>query len=365
MVGNRASRWLHHGGTKLALEFSPDGIYLIGASSGSVHGEGVKGGPLCIIHTPGEAILWNTTDWTVQARFQDDYLHHVAWHPAKHILATSSRTQITLWDVAAGITLRRFLALEKTAAPGEYTGLAFAPDGQTLAVCSEYGFSDADVLVLDSETGGVVGKLDKLKDGRSVYRVKFLPDGKHVVGISCSYEFHFDRAYTWDAVHYTHLTTFDFNEDGYGSSVWLLESSPDGQILVTVEAETLEDQSDDVSAFEVRLWDSIFGRELAKCTMAGKCFCFGISPDASLLATMSADVKSDFSVVANQAPDYILTLTDLPSGQIRASLKSPHQEANLLYYRPESLRFSPDGRWLAVSHHKHVEVWDVRQILEM
>lgn len=359
-------RWLDHGGADLILAFSPDGTFLLGASRGTAHGVAVSGGPSNHSHTQGEAVLWNTTDWTVQTRFNDDYFHDVAWHPAKHLIATSSRTRVTSWDLSSEkpspkylLSRYSFLLEDEPATTGEYVGLAFSPGGKSLAVCSEYGFPDADVLLLDSETAEIVGTLSKNKDDREVLWVKYVSDGEHVIGLSYAYQYLVDRAYLWNSRDHTHLRTFDF----YGDGVMHIESSPDGRRLGTMEDATPGQGGDEKASCAVRLWDAISGSEINSFLLAGKCFCFGVSPDTSILAAVIADVKRDFSPITDNAPEYVFTVWDIPSGQMRAGLKSSNQESNLLSYFPETLRFSPCGRWVAVRHPKHVEVWDLQEIL--
>jgi WD40 repeat protein len=358
-----------------------------------------------IIHTPGLAILWNTKDWTVSTRFQDDFFNDIAWHPMGHLVATSSRRRVTLWKAATGQPLRKFLEADEIDDRMDYDGLAFSPNGQSLAVCSERGFRNADVLILDSHSGEVVHRLIKEEDGRAVFLVRFLPDGKQIVGLSYDYDY-IDRAYLWHAMDGTHLTTFDLYKcfdnfeprlevsptgrflatngdaqlweleakskyswhlqhtcEAHAYGVWHVEFSPDERILATMGAEALEFEGDDTTAFSVRLWDVVSGKERAKCAIIGKCYCIGISPDGHLLATMSAEVKNYF---LDDASEYLLTLWGIPSGQILARLTTGNQKTKLLdhlFHQRKNLLFSPDGRWLAVSFLEHVEVWDIGKIL--
>ena len=50
------------------------------------------------------------------------------------------------------------------------------------------------------------------------------------------------------------------------------------------------------------------------------------------------------------------------TGRLVGRFPTPSRKTNLLYHNPEYMLFSPDGRWLAVCHLHHVELWDTRQL---
>jgi WD40 repeat protein len=396
---NVTPRVLDHGGMYIKLAFSPDGSLLAGASRGSWHGEGGAGGPIEDVYTHGRMLLWRTNDWSAQTQWTDNYFNDITWHPAGQIIATSNHKRVTLWEASTGRPLWWFVELQSPEGDG-YEGLSFSPDGELLAIGSEIDFEDADVLLVNGKTGENVHTLMTREDDDPIPWVTFLPDGEHIIGLNYSYDY-VDTAHLWSARSGKRLTTFHYRQNlddyeprlfisptgrylstngdnqlwelelqpkprwrqryifhGHAQGTWNAEFSPDEQTLATMGSETY-DSDNDIITFSVRLWDLASRRELAMCSPPGKCYCFGISPDSRLLATMSGETKNYFS---DDASEYILTLWDIPSGRQLMSLTTTSQTTNLLYHHPDNMCFSPDGRWLAVSHLKHVEVWDMEQI---
>jgi WD40 repeat protein len=388
---------LEHGEMDLSMSFSPDGTLLVVASEGSRMGNRQL------------AIVWNTAEWVEQALCKGEGRYersdHLSFHPDGRSFCFASR----LWDAATGKVIRQM---------GEACWLSFSPDGKRLVgLATDEAEDDEDEeddpiesgwdgLLLNSETGETLHRLIKENDDREIIGLEFVQGGERVAATSYTYDYS-DRVYLWETSSGTKLPTFDhvdvvgdsgfevrlkiapsgryiitdqgevqlwelketpyfqwchrYTCKGHAHGVWDACFSTDEALLVTMGAEALPHEGDDTMSFSVRLWDVNSGQERSVFMITGKCFGFGISPDGRLLATMSADTESYFK---NEADAYVLTLWDIASGQIRTQQMTKSKRTNLLYHYPKNLAFSPDGSLLAVSHLKHVEVWNVLSILE-
>lgn len=391
---------LYHGEMYLTTGFSCDSKFLFAASQGAKHGEQIGNGPLRLVHTPALAIIWNTTDWTEQSRIKHDYFHSIAAHPNQYILATSNHRSVTLWDMQTGKERRE---LSSSYSQHVYYGLSFSESGQWLAVGSEDDATDHAALLLDTESGDVVHRLMKEEDDRAVLWIRLLPDGKRVAGFGYTYD-STDYLYVWEVDSGKRLGTFRYDDEdnpyvsyiklqmsptgryvaaNYTGQVWELEAhrdlqwnyryscnahpygcgtvqfSPDERLLVTQGPETLTSEGDDTTSFSIRLWDVSTGQRHSMYTLPGRCFCFTTSPDSRLLAAMSAEVQWGY----DGAAEYILSLWDIPSGQMLAQMSTESKKTNQLYHYPTNITFSPNGQYLAVSHLKHLEIWNVEQFL--
>jgi WD40 repeat protein len=233
-------------------------------------------------------------------------LQAFALSPDGKLLATGAGDgRVQIWDRATGKNLRE-LTWVKMSGPGRgdyaiLTGLAFAPDGRSLAAC---GVSSDDILfrpivrLWEVATGGERAALDLFPGvdaaaGRSSVRralmidqvvmsVAFSPDGRQLaVGGGTT-------VYLWDVVRRRETRQMG------GGHVFArgLAFSPDGRVLAAGRCEG-----------GIRLWDAATG----------------------------------------------LVLRDVPAHQAAVT----------------ALAFSPDGRWLAsASLDTTALVWDVTQILQ-
>lgn len=159
----------------------------------------------------------------------------VAVSPDESLVAVARHQHITIWDVA-GKKERRALRDAKAS----FYGVAFSPDGKTLAA-GDFG---GRVRLFDLESGE---ERRVMKDGERVGSVHFMPDGKSVVtGSLCSDE----RGFATGNVRLWEVAT--------GKLVRTLEGalgpcavSPDGKTIAT-----------NAPGYEVKLWSAETGVEL-------------------------------------------------------------------------------------------------------
>jgi RNA polymerase sigma factor (sigma-70 family) len=122
-----------------------------------------------------EIQIWNVAERAIVRRFdagEQFWLGQMAFSSDGKMLASTRRepkdkTVIRLWEVSTGKAL---LALEGHT--GEVRGLAFSPDGRTLASAGT-----DQILLWDAGTGN---KTREIKAGGIVWSVAFSPDGKWV-----------------------------------------------------------------------------------------------------------------------------------------------------------------------------------------
>ncbi|HEU4347735.1 MAG TPA: hypothetical protein VFR35_08100 [Actinoplanes sp.] len=134
----------------LALAFSPDGRTLAGGISG------------------GTARLWDVTTGatTRTAPFEAGYM--VVFRPDGRALAVDAGGTVRLWDVTTGTTT----SIDTGA--GSPSGLAFSPDGKTLATA----VSGGGVRLWDVATGTTSRTLAGSGGGSVNTTIAFSPDGK-------------------------------------------------------------------------------------------------------------------------------------------------------------------------------------------
>lgn len=216
---------------------------------------------------------------------------------------------VRLWDVA---TRKQRAVLQG------YGGLAFAPDGKTLAT----GGTNKTVKLWDMPTGKERTTL-KGHTG-DVFAVAFSPDGKLLASGS------WDRTVkVWEVSPARERWTLR----GHGAAVWGVAFAPDGR--------TLASGSYDRSA---RLWDAVTGQELATLPgHTGVVRSLDFSADGRTLAVGSGDVMNLGEV----------RLWDARTGKEAAAL-SEEMESILV------LAVSPDGRTLAAGGYDgKVHLWDL------
>ncbi len=139
------------------VAFSPDGALLATASCNLQ--EGLK--------------LWDAATGLEKAvlRGHKEILHCVAFSPAAGLLASGGRDRtVRVWDTSGGerLVIRTNLS--------HVVGLAFSPDGKSLAIAGGAGGTDPTLQVRDTATGrGILA----LRSGKElVHCAAFSPDGK-------------------------------------------------------------------------------------------------------------------------------------------------------------------------------------------
>ncbi len=341
-TGKLRGRLKAHRDEVVSLAFSGDGKLLASASADKT------------------VILWEMPAGREGKRFQTAEVPRcVALSPdGKSVASGNADGVIQRWDTATGKELRRITAHRL----GTY-GLAFAPDGKTLA---SVGQQLEPIELWDVATGKELHRLERRGEGM-VWSLAFSPDGKRLA-------FGGDTVEVWDVV-----TGRDARGEaatrrpfaGQDGAVWCAACSPDGKAVAVAGSDPV-----------IRIWDAARARELCRCAgHALPVLALAFRPDGKTLVSVSRDrtvrtwdavtgaERARFTpnqewidhvafspggkVLATTEGTPLIRLWDVASGQELGQLKG-HQE------RIQCLAFSADGRRLASAGYAEVvRVWDV------
>ena len=258
---------------------------------------------------------------------------------------------VQMWNAGVG-TYQRSLPVE----PQPIVGLAFSPDGKSLAIATAL-----TVRLRDANTGRL---LSKMLHNLRLTAMSFTPDGKNLVRGSDD-----KTAVLWDARTGQQRQVF-----GRAATMLSLALAPDGR--------TLAGASEDHAIF---LWDVRTGELIRTLEQPGGVSAVAFSPDGKVLA--SGSLAASQVQLWDAASGAKLNVLDGYKGPVRALAFSPDgkvlasgggdnalrlwdvqavQEARLLrklegHEKPVmSLAFSPDGTAIATaSADKSIKVWDV------
>jgi dipeptidyl aminopeptidase/acylaminoacyl peptidase len=189
--------------------------------------------------------------------------------------------------------------------------LAFAPDGQTLAVAG------SAIRVFDLATGKA--KLPQFGHLHSIRSIAFTPDGRT---IATSGE---EQIQLWDA----HTGRPRIRLDGHENTVTALQVLTDGRTLLSVSRDNT-----------LRLWDMDTGKERRSIELPN------VGDD-------TIAITHDGATVAMVNDDKLIHLVELATGKERQRLSGGDA-------RIRGAAFPPDGRTLIVWNAEHqASVWDV------
>ena len=223
------------------------------------------------------------------------------------------------WDVATG-RLRNHLELPEDVTPG---GLAFHPDGKTMAVSDSGNQRDkhwsGGVLLVERGTGKVVRELPT--PGASAGRVVFSPDGRWLAAAGGA------GVHVWDLRRGEEVAP---GAAGHQGGI--------GQIAVA-SGGLIATASDDHT---VRIWDAATGKERRRLPHGHWVRAVALSPDGRSLVSSSLDDT--------------VRLWDLQSGKEVYKLPG-HGELG----GRRAVGFTPDGRrFLSWGDDLDLRVWDVK-----
>lgn len=186
----------------------------------------------------GRVWMWDATFGTPNGRIQEhsDLVASIAVSPDGFLIASGSTDgSVRLYDMLQGRE-RPMLIAEN---PIPVTGVAFSPDGTTLAAGG-----GSTIRLLDVEAGTVKAELEtEISD---IASIAFSPDGTALVYGGAD-----PAAWVWNLAGDNHALL-----EGHDQRVSALAFSPDGQMIV----------SGDASA--VHLWNAATGERLATLTNA-------------------------------------------------------------------------------------------------
>ncbi len=337
------------------IKFSPDGSRIAAATSNGIW-----------IHDP------NTGEELDLIPAKDAYT--ISYSPDGRLLASAGwiTERVQLWDTMSGQLKATFI--------GGGSGVAFSPDGRTLA--SGDGWHSNRVRLWDIDTG----QLKTTLHGGG-YAVAFSPDGKRLASTG---EWN-SRIFIWD-IDSEELKATSVGHNCLAGSV---SFSPDGRTLATAGGD-----------HKVRLWDAATAESIG--ILDGYADVVAYSPDSKMIAsnTMVWDAhtrakKIRLTNYAMQAvsfsPDSQLlaggnVIWDINTGQSKATLSGYVFFGGSVVFSPDSqtfandtdgvrlfdaitgqhkstftrgggIAFSPDGRTLASGGRFEksgmIELWDV------
>ncbi len=297
-AGTLLKSYADFGDVVVGVTFSPDGKQLA--------------------FTDGTLHMWKLSDQNAIS-FDEQFLIPGAvpdsFSPDGSRLAGYVGNDIKIWDAVTGRELLTLIGHRNWV-----MGLAFSPDGSTLASTSKDGSVKIWSLAPGNESTAVSSPVTGFGT-----RVAFSPDGKQFLTNGSD-----GKGHAWN----TQTGRLQFTVHGNAADVISLAVSPDGKIFATGSMDG-----------KLVLWDASSGNELLSLAAheAG-IRDLAFSPDSHLVATGSFDGTA--------------RIWDTATGKLLQEItghRSQHQDLVL------GVAFSPDGKTLATSStDRTAMIWDVK-----
>lgn len=231
----------------------------------------------------------------------------------KTLAAQYGKSDIKLWDVTSGREKLTLKGRERTV-----WSLAFAPDGQTLASGSE---GPGDLILWDISSGKAMKTIESGQNG--LRSLGFAPDGRTLASGGGD-----GTVKLWNVATGCEESTLHGHTDGVLSVAF----SPDGKTLASASAWGKYGGA-------VHLWDMTAKPVKSRRRLRGSAT-VAFSPDGKTLATGKFNPPGD------------VTLFDVGTGQKRIVYNT--NSAGVL-----CLAYSPDGKTLAIANaDRTVKVWE-------
>jgi WD40 repeat protein len=291
-------RILSHRSNVNAASFSPDGKWIITASSDNT------------------AQVWDArTGEQVGAPLRhDDIIFDASFSPDGRWIVTASKDKTAqVWDARTGQAVGKPMHHDDTV-----WAASFSPDGKWIVTAS----MDKTARVWDAKTNEPV--CAPLHQDRMIFDASFSPDGKRVITPTM------DAVRIWsiqtDAVVNISLAA----DRGAGDSVVKVSFSPDGKWIVTTSTNKT-----------ARIWEAQTGQPVGKPMR---------HDDTVWAASFSPDGKR----VVTASFDHTARVWDSQTGEPMG--EPMRHEARVL-----AASFSPDGRWIVTaSADSSARVWDAQ-----
>ena len=250
----------------------------------------------------------------------------LVFSPDGRLLATGTfrSNTIKLWETATNRKLRDLSSSGQTAS-GLAPSIAFSRDGRLIAASA----ADNSIKVWDVNSGRevqtLIGPQGTVTAGFGVYFIGFASDNR-LVSVS-------DTARVWDLNTGREVRTFELSSpgSGYSSTEAGMALSPDGTQFVMLD-EDAEPQA--------RVIDLSSGREVRRVKLSDKrvdTISFTFAPDGRVLAAGVVEKRLKlWDVTAKKEQELAQTTKDF-----------------------SQIKFSRDGRLLALSENYVVKIWDV------
>ncbi|MEU0411305.1 hypothetical protein ABZ307_26275 [Streptomyces griseorubiginosus] len=330
--------------------FSPDGTTLAGAGD------------------DGTIRLWDVRDPRHPKSLGAPLAGHrgtiylIAFSPDGRTLASAGEDRtVRLWDMSDEARPEPLDTL--TGAGAAVRAVAWSPDGRTLAAGGDDRtirlWNTADPRHPKAYARGLVGHTGL------VHSVAFSPDGRTLASGSAD-----DTVRLWDVADPSAAGAVGSPLTGHTGPIWSVAFSPDGSTLAAASADST------ASLWNVSdpAYPSQVGEPLAGSS--GEMYALGFSPDGRTLATGSGDSKvrlwsipqgdvvggsgafrRDGKVLATAGRDGRIRLWKVTDPDRPVALGEPFTP---MVRDPDSrVRFSPDGRVLAVLAVGRVHLWNV------